>query len=74
MLITLIYGQHKTNKTNLISGISGYICTVGWSDFSFSWNFEKKQVVVVTFGKKNMFSSNIFLIKEILPYKSPTRT
>ena len=62
MVITLIYGQHKTNKTNLISGISGYICTVGWSDFSFSWNFEKKQVVVVTFGKKNMFSSNIFLI------------
>ena len=31
-------------------------CTVGWSDFSFLWNFEKKQVGVVTFGKKNMFS------------------
>ena len=30
-------------------------CTVGWSDFSFLWNFEKKQVGVVTFGKKTCF-------------------
>ena len=29
---------------------------LGWSDFSFLWNFEKKQVGIVTFGKKNMFS------------------
>ena len=28
------------------------LCTPGWSDFSFMWNFEKKQVGVVTFGKK----------------------
>ena len=26
--------------------------TVGRSDFSFLWNFEKKQVGVLTFGKK----------------------
>ena len=31
-------------------------CTLGWSDFSCLWNFEKKKVGVVTFVKKNMFS------------------
>ena len=41
-------------------------CTVGWSDFSFLWNIEKKQVGVVTFGKKNMFSLKKILINGFL--------
>ena len=35
-------------------------CTLGWRDFSFLWNFEKKQVVVVTFGKKHVFIKKLF--------------
>ena len=35
-------------------------CTLGWSDFSFLWNFEKKQVGVVTFGKKTCFHKKNF--------------
>ena len=30
-------------------------CGLGWSDFSFLWNVEKKQVGVVTFGIKKSF-------------------
>ena len=36
-------------------------CTLGWSDFSFLWNFEKKQVGVVTFGKKHVFIKKIWI-------------
>ena len=35
-------------------------CILGWSDFAFLWNFEKKQVGVVAFVKKNMFSLKKF--------------
>ena len=33
-----------------------YYLLLGWSDFSFLWNFEKKQVGEVKFGKKTCFS------------------
>ena len=44
-------------------------CVLGWSDFSFLWNFEKKQLEVVTFDKKYMFS----LKKGLINSKTETR-
>ena len=43
--------------TGGINSTAVYVhCTVGWSDFSFLWNFEKKQVGVVRFCfKKTCF-------------------
>ena len=35
--------------------LRGILYTVGWSDFSLLWNFEKKQVGIVKFGKKICF-------------------
>ena len=55
---TARYTVHRVNR----------VYRVGWSDFSFLWNFEKKQVGVVTFGKKNMFS-----LKFLINSKTETR-
>ena len=44
------------------------LCTVGWSDFSFLWNFERKQVGVVTFVKKH-----VFIKKNLINSKTETR-
>ena len=46
-----------------------YIYILGWSDFSFLWNFEKKQVGVVTFGKKK----HVFIKKNLIKSKTETR-
>ena len=54
-----IPSKRKEEFTNYmpfsISYFSPTVYTLGWSDFSFLWNFEKKQVGVVTFGKKTCF-------------------
>ena len=51
----------------------GITCTIGWSDFSFLWNFEKKQVGVVTFGKKTCFHKKFFLINSKTETRRPHR-
>ena len=57
-LTTKIKGHVHTRGAVLIR----QYCTLGWSDFSLLWNFEKKQVGVVTFGKKTCFQLKIVLI------------
>ena len=50
------------------------MCTVGCSDFSFLWNFEKKQVGVVIFGKKkHVFSDKFFLINSKTETRRPLK-
>ena len=47
------------------------LCTVGWSDFSFLWNFERKQVGVVRFCLKKMFELKFFLINSKTETRRP---
>ena len=44
-----------------VAGVWMLECTLGWSDFCFLWNFEKKQVGVVTIGKKTCFHKKNFI-------------